>query len=228
MLPATSSVSTRISSKRLAVSIFRISLQHNDTYAFRQRPVITRNQEVYQDIVPDMSGSFVGGASRCEWCEELLSKWDESLRGVVIKQRKHDLSVTYDGVLIASERFVAAYTANGLSGMVFRRLPDDSCFFAVRAIRAIEFDSVRRKTRFIDRCQYCGNYESVVGAVPVFLRAGSEVGEREVVRTDLVFGSGDEKHPLLICGSSAASIIASASLKGVDLIPIEEDGGSGG
>ena len=219
----TSSNSTRIWNKGIAMSVFRASFQHNDTYAFREHPVLTENQRVNQELVSDMSGTSHEGIHRCDRCGDLTSKWDEPLLGVIIKKRKYDLSITYDGILISSELFRSVYTANNLSGLEFRRLPDDTQFFAIHATRAIEFDAERRKTRFIKPCQYCGRYESVVGATPVFLRAGSEVDEREFVRTDLEFGSGDEKHPLLICGKAAAKAICDAKLKGLDLIPIEEN-----
>jgi ribosomal protein S14 len=183
--------------------------------------VLTENQRVHQELVPDMSGTSHEGIHRCDRCGELTSKWDEPLSGVIIKKRKYDLSITYDGILISSELFKSVYTVSNLSGLEFRQLPDDTQFFAIHATRAIEFDAERRKTRFINPCQSCGRYESVVGATPVFLKAGSEVDEREFVRTDLEFGSGDEKHPLLICGKAAAKAICDAKLKGLDLIPIE-------
>lgn len=143
--------------------------------------------------------------------------------GVIIKNRKYDVSITYDGVVIVSEMFKSVYAANNLSGLEFRQLPDDTPFFAIHATRAVEFDAERRKTRFIKPCQECGRHESVVGATPVFLKSGSEVDEREFVRTDLEFGSGDEKHPLLICGKAAAKAIRDAKLKGLDLKPIDEN-----
>jgi len=219
----TSSNNTRIWNKGITMSVFRASLQHNDTYAFRDYSVVTWNQQVHQELVPDMSGNSHEGIHRCDRCGELTSKWDEPLLGVNINKRKYDLSITYDGVLIASEKFKSVYAANNLLGLEFRRLPNDTQFFAIHATRTVEFDAERRKTRFIKPCQTCGRCESVVGAKPVFLKTGSVVDDHEFVRTDLEFGSGDEKHPLLICGKVAAKAICNAKLKGVDLTPIEED-----
>ncbi|MFM7158957.1 MAG: hypothetical protein ACKO3P_01135 [Planctomycetaceae bacterium] len=207
------------------MSAFRASVQQNDTYAFREHPVLTNNRKAYQELVPDMSGTTHHGIRRCDRCGELISKWNEPLLGVKIKKRKYDLSLTYDGIMIASELFRSMYTSNKLSGLKIRRLPDDPDFFAIHATKAIEFDAGRRQTRFIKPCQSCGRYESVVGATPVFLKTGSEVSEREFVRTDLEFGIGDEKHPLLICGRSAENAIWEAKPKGLDLIPIDEDVG---
>jgi hypothetical protein len=43
------------------------------------------------------------------------------------------------------------------------------------------------------------------------------LGDREFVRTDLEFGSLDEKHPLILCGVEAARVLRESQLKGVDL-----------
>ncbi len=196
---------------------FRVSLRHNDTYAFRDSPVLTDYQRVYQGLVPDMSEAAHLSVHRCGKCGELTKKWDEPLSGLVIKNRKYDTSITYDGVVIVSQMFKSIYTAKNLSGLVFRQLPDDNHFFAVHAGRAVRFDHERRKTRLINRCSQCGRYESVVGATPIFLVAGSEVDASEFVFTDLEFGTGDGKHPLLICGSTAAEALSSAKLKGLGL-----------
>jgi hypothetical protein len=61
----------------------------------------------------------------------------------------------------------------------------------------------------------CGNWESVIGASPIFLKSCSVIGDREFVRTDLEFGSLDGKHQLILCGSGAAKVLAEAKLNGV-------------
>ena len=195
--------------------------QDNDTYAFRESPPLTANQRIHQEILPDMSGKARSGVHRCEACGDLLAKWDEPLIGVVVKKRKYDIGSTYDGVTIVSERFKTTYESSNLTGLIFRQLPDDPTFFAIRALRSVEFDSERRKTRFINPCPKCGRFESVVGATPVYLKAGSEIGLREFVRTDLEFASNDEKHPLLLCGAAAAEALKNAGLKGLDMDAIQ-------
>lgn len=204
------------------MACFRASLQHNDSYAFRDYPPLTEYQRIHQELIPDMSGQSRSGVRRCEACGELLAKWEEPLVGLVVKKRKYDISVTYDGVVVVSGRFKVAYEQNGLSGLVFRQLPDDPAFFSVQATRVVAFDADRRKTRFTKPCSVCGRFESVIGASPVFLKAGNEIGEREFVRTDLEFAGGDEKHPLLLCGEAAAKSLCSTKLEGLDLIPIEK------
>lgn len=202
--------------------VFRFSLQFNDSYAFRVYPDLTAHQRVHQEIVPDMSGQSRPGLQRCEACGELLDKWHESLSGLVVKKRNLDIGCTYDGVAVVSERFKTAYESAGLSGLMFRQLPDDSEFFAIEPERVVQFDAERRKTRFVNQCPQCGRYESVVGATPVYLKSGSAIASFEFVRTDLEFGSDDEKSPLILCGQGAAEVLEAAKLKGLEIERIEE------
>jgi hypothetical protein len=203
------------------MQVFAVYGQDNDSYAFREYPPLTNSHRIHQKLIPDMSGTCHPGVRRCEFCSELAAKWDEPLPGLVVKNRRYDISITYDGVELVSQLCKSACEASGLSGLVIRPLPDDPDFFAIRASRAIPFDSERRGTRFIKPCPASGRHESVVGATPAFLKTGTAVGGQEFVRTDLEFGSYDGKHPLLICGEVAANALCPRKLKGQGLIPVE-------
>lgn len=169
-----------------------------------------------------MSGNSRPGLLRCEACHELLDKWNESLDGLVVKKRKLDIGCTYDGVTVVSERFKNAYQSAGLLGLNFRQLPDDLEFYAIRPERVVEYDAERRGTRFVNQCSQCGCYESVVGATPIYLKPISNVDATEFVRTNLEFGSNDEKSPLILCGESAADALSTVKLNGLDLDRVKE------
>lgn len=197
-------------------------MQFNDSYAFRGRPVESRlgqASEIEQTLIPSMTGKPFAGVRRCAQCGDLLSKWSESLAGLVLARRRYDLSITYDGIVIASHRFRSLCQDSGLTGLQFKPLPDDPDFVHVVATIIVPFDSVRRGTRFIRQCAVCGMYESVVGATPVYLQQGASVPDAGFARSDLEFGSDDEKHPLLLCGATACAVIAASDVEGVDLIP---------
>lgn len=200
---------------------YRFSLLQNDSYAFKGYPKLTGNQKIYQNLVPDFSGPDRSGIQRCEVCDELFSKWEIPLTGVAIKNHKYDLSVTYDGLMVVSEKFISVYTKGNLIGLGFRQLPEDPSFYAIHTMNRVEFDAEKRKTRFINPCKECGRYESVIGATPICLKASATIQAREFVFTDLEFGSGDEKCPLLICGPEAAEVILNSKLNGLNLFPIE-------
>ena len=204
------------------MTLHRFSVRDNESYAFREYPRLTAHQQIHQELVPDSSGAVLAGTHRCIECGELLNKWGESLSGLILKKRRYDISCTYDGVQLVSGAFRSAYEEAGLAGLMFRPLPDDPSFFAIRPTRAVAFDSERRGTRFTAPCPGCGIHKDVSGATPVFLRPGSNVKENEFVRTDLEFGSDDEKSPILICGESAARSLSDAKLRGLDLVPFED------
>ena len=89
-----------------------------------------------------------------------------------------------------------------------------------RPARVLEYDAQRRGTRFMEYCSVCGQHESVVGANPVFLRnVRGPIGDG-FYRTDLEFGSGREKHPLVIMGLATYPLLLKEKLKGVELSPI--------
>jgi hypothetical protein len=191
---------------------YRLALEWNDSYAFRDYPLLTDYQRIHQALVPDISGPSKIVVKRCEKCGDLTNKWDESLAGLVIKERQYDVSVTYDGVVVVSDVFKRACDVASLSGLAFRRLPSDPGFYSIRPLRVVPFDYERRKTRFLNKCDMCGAWEAVVGATPVFLKAGSVIGDREFVRTDLEFGNLDRKHPLILCGMESPSALQNLGL----------------
>ncbi len=195
--------------------------QDNESYAFREHPSLTPHQEIHQSVVPDLSGTPRAGVHRCETCDELLAKWEESLNGLVIKKKSYDVSSTYDGITIVSDAFKEVYERNRFTGLVFQPLPDSPSFYGVQATRTVQYDAGRRGTRFLDQCSSCGRYESIVGATPVYLKPGMVIGDLEFVRTDVEFGSSDGKSPLLLCGKSAGDVLQSESMKGIELLEVE-------
>jgi hypothetical protein len=202
------------------MTIYRFSLQYNDSYAFREYPELTDNQRIHQELVPDFSGATAAGIHRCDACGRLTSKWDDPLNSLKVRGKKYDIAGTYDGITVASKEFKATCERAGLTGLTYRQLPRDSSFFAIRATRAVPFDAERRGTTFTNLCTKCGTYEELVGAMPVLLKAGADVGSTEFVGTDLEFGSDDGKSPLLLCGETAAIALKAAKLRGVDLYAI--------
>lgn len=155
---------------------------------------------------------------RCLKCGHLLDKWNEDISAVNIKKMSHDISYSYDGVLVVSRKFKSTYEDNNLTGLQI--VPLGHGYYSIYPMDEIQYDIEKRKTRFVNKCSCCGQYESVVGATPVFLKAYSEIPEMGFVRTDIEFGTLDEKHPLCICGQKAGEILLASKLKGIDVTVI--------
>ena len=199
---------------------YRFSLSFVDSYAFRDSPDLTEFQKVHQSILPDMSGQEDARCKRCPTCQALLDKWNEPLDRLRVGKRSFDIGGTYDGVHVVSRRFREFYEIEELSGLSFTDLASDPDFFAIRPTRSVPFDAKKRGTRFLKLCAECGIYESVVGATPVFLKDDAHIDNSEIVRTDLEFGTNDEKGPKLLCGERAAAVLNESGLRGIDLTPI--------
>jgi hypothetical protein len=136
------------------------------------------------------------------------------------RRLKYDVSISYDGVVVVSPRFRELYEDAGMTGLRFTELGDNA--FAIHATETVPFDGEKRGTRFEKKCATCGQFESVVGAAPAILAVGVSVAGLAFARTDLEFGSGDEKSPVLVCGDDAAAALRGAGLKGLDLEAVQQ------
>src|SRR6187401_857540 len=198
----------------MAAQGYVVDGQDNDSYAFRdesQAVKAGRVPRIQQSVAPDLSGAARPGPRRCPRCGALLTKFEEPLTGLVIKRRRYDLSATYDGIDVASKAFKELCTAHRLSGLEFIPLPDDSAFFQVRASKTVKLDP--SVAEFENECPRCGRFESVVGGDPVLLRKGERIPPGGFVRTDLEFGSEDEKSPMLLCGVKVGEVLTAARLR---------------
>ncbi|HET7539730.1 MAG TPA: hypothetical protein VFK05_07655 [Polyangiaceae bacterium] len=97
--------------------------------------------------------------------------------------------------------------------------PLQSNLFAFLPTAIVAFDAVARKTRFEGLCSTCGQYRSVIGAKPIMLTQGSAVEASGIARTDLEFGSDDEKAPLVVLGDEAAKRLIARRFSGCEILP---------
>ena len=154
----------------------------------------------------------------CDLCKGVLDKVRESLRGVRIHRRKYDVSGTYDGAHIVTERFKQVCESNRLTGTVFRQLPDDPGFYVLWSDIVVEYDPEEAGSRLGERCGKCGKPQwATMGRCA--LKPGNAVPDLGFVQTDLWFAgiSGyDERCPLILCGDGTAKILREAKLKGLE------------
>jgi hypothetical protein len=141
---------------------------------------------------------------RCDECGAVQDpRWIDP--SFVLTNRTYDASYTYDGCLIVSERFRASI--GGEAGVEVVELPENG-YYQMVVGRTVRFDARRRGTRFENLCASCG-FRDVAGATPVFLAEAVDTG---VAATDVLFGSGDEQHPLVILAADAAARLRQACL----------------
>jgi hypothetical protein len=130
-------------------------------------------------------------------------------------KRAADFSSTYDMYDIVSDRFRAFCLEHEYTGLAFGEFSKDKSHFNFIAKRIVEFDAVRRATNFEKLCRACGNYESVVGAKPAYFLRSKPLKDG-FYRSNLLFGSGDSKGPLILVGLETAAKLKTAKLKGLE------------
>lgn len=156
-------------------------------------------------------------ANRCDKCGLRIGR--PINEKFYLKNRKFEVSYTYDGYLIVSHRFKLFVEDNFYSGVEFSsfELKD---YYSLSCINILEFDAAKRETRFINYCDKCGRYNEVIGATPIFLKNITQPLNDGFYRTDLEFGSGSNKHPVIIIGVETYKKIKRERFKGIDFKPI--------
>lgn len=135
-----------------------------------------------------------------------------------LRLRRDDIGATYDGQLVVSTSFKNVCLKAGYKGPTFLSFETDPDHHHLIVAPQVAFDAKRRGTRFENLCPVCGNYESVIGARPCDLLVDDPLAD-EFFRTDLMFASGNEKHPLVIVGIKTKERLLAAGLKGLEFSP---------
>jgi hypothetical protein len=133
-----------------------------------------------------------------------------------IKKRNYDISYTYDGVCIVSLTFKEFCKKNKYSNIIFKELPREEKFYQFIVENELEFDYTRRETKLINYCESCGFYENVIGSIPTFLKDIINPLDDGFYRSDLLFGSRNEKSPLIIISPFTKELLDNEKLKGVE------------
>lgn len=130
--------------------------------------------------------------------------------------RKYDASYTLDLRKLFSERFVSFCRDVLHAKDEFRLVKSDSMdLFYLYPSRELEFDAERRRTRFENPCDVCGGYGSIVGARPAFLKANNQIGPG-FYRSDIAFGSGKSKFPLLFVSQEWKGLLQAEKFRGIE------------
>lgn len=141
-------------------------------------------------------------------------------KSVNIKYFNLDGSYTYDGQLIVSQKFKSWYMENGFKDSDFYCVDKEKHLFSFKPNSTLIFDVVKREVVFDEYCQTCHQYEEIAGANPVFL----ENVDNEILdgffRTDVEFGSGREKSPIIILGTKTYKNLKKAKLTGFEFDPV--------
>lgn len=156
--------------------------------------------------------------SRCEDCGWWLDQ-QATNSNYIAKKGKRDIGYTYDGQIIVSSMFRAFCLSQGYDGIEFRPFLWYPEHFHFVVEHQVAFDAETVGTRFEKRCASCGQWESIVGTYPCTLKQ-SEALSDGFHRTDLMFASNNEKHPLVLVGLETRDKLKAAGLRGLEFSPV--------
>lgn len=174
---------------------FNLSGQDNDSYMFSDFPT----------------------AESCDLCGyrmDFLKYNPNYYTGKILP----DFSATYDGFWIVSQKFKEFCVRKNVPNLAFDKFINLKTYYNFRPGNIVAFDAVRRKTWFEKKCDKCENYESVTGTRPTYLKIAEPL-KSGIYRTDLVFASGNEKHPLILVGLETKEELVKEKLEGLEFAP---------
>lgn len=169
----------------------------------------------YSMSAPDGDGHFFEGAPSTSFCPECNSCIDQNFvpTNLKMKRKTYEVSCTYDNRMIVSQRFKDFCLQHSFEGTMFKLVNEKARLYLLESDREVSFDPERGQTRFENLCESCGQYESVVGAYPSFLRGITQPLRGGFYCSDLKFGSGREKSPILFVGIETKKLIEEALFK---------------
>lgn len=127
-----------------------------------------------------------------------------------LSKKVYDISYTYDGACIVSEKWKSFCFHNKFKNTSFTPLKLAPGFYHF-IIKGNTIPFKANTSEFY--CEHCHSYNAISG--PRFdLEKQSDELHNEIYQTDILFGSGNEKSPLLIVSEETKNLIAEAKLKG--------------
>ena len=183
------------------------------------------------------------GLTRCGRCGMAEDKWTASIDIPVRRGPLPALSLTRDGLLIATPAFRARARSEGWRGLAFRSMRNGA--FHVRALRRVRIVTEQRWFHALDdltpglshlfegrprpgrairehgpACPDCGLCPEIrLGDGSEFRIARGEmpVGDDEFVEMDAVFGAGDAQARWLVAGDAIGRSLGVAPFAGLSL-----------
>ena len=152
----------------------------------------------------------------CE-CENFVFNREKYLNeDIVITKKDLDCSYTYDGYFIVSKEFMQFYEKSNFIGLKFFKINEKYDLYYAKASKSIEFDSERRKTKFLEFNKKCAMFNEVVGATPICLKDKNKINNG-FFKTDVLFGRGYSQSPFLIVDVDTGKKLKKEKFKGLQL-----------
>ena len=133
-----------------------------------------------------------------------------------LRKKRFDISCCYDGAVIVSSHFRGLYQSLGGSSMRFEPLQTTPNFYHLKCERPIALDYVAMGTRQTRLCTGCDRYLDTFGHSGIALQSGTHIEDKDMVFSDLYFGSNNEASPLILCGQALLEAFQLSGVTGID------------
>jgi hypothetical protein len=133
-----------------------------------------------------------------------------------LKNRRADISVTYDSFVIVSTRFKEFCIDNNYQGVSFYDLTNYNDRFYMEIFNVVSVDTKRREIDYYEYNSVCNEYNEVIGAHPVCLVNKSPL-DKGFYRTDIEFGRGYAKSAIEIVDIETGKKLKAEKFKGLYL-----------
>lgn len=153
----------------------------------------------------------------CPVCGTLLDR--TFLPTGVRPRKKWDICSTYENRTIVTAVFKDWCQAQGFEGLVFRQVNEQPPYYSFEPSIVLRVDP--KCARFLNKCDACGNYESVLSAGPMVLLDIYSPIENGFFRSDIEFAGRWEKSPSIIVGVHTRDLIKQQRFRLVEFPPIE-------
>ena len=132
------------------------------------------------------------------------------------RSSRYDVSATYDNRILWSTRALEAILELKLVDptQVSKITTGYFDVFYFVPSQTVPFDVTRSRTKIARDCEVCGKPRDVSGSTPTFLSC-QELPGRGIFRTDLAFGSGQERFPLLVADLLSAQALREWHFRGL-------------
>ncbi len=197
---------------------YGISVQDDDSYMLGEDSFKPKDNGGFYDWRFGKDG--MPHPATCKTCGSKINP-DYVNAAYRVLKRKRDITFTYDGYTLVSNRLRDYLREHNYPGVELITLPNDKDFYWLRSNRTIKFDIERRGTRFEKFCNTCGNYFNVIGAIPIYIKEANETLPDGFYRTDIEFGSGHEQHPIIVVGPKTGEQLRLMKFIGLELRAIE-------
>ncbi len=148
----------------------------------------------------DANGAF------CTRCGSLIEGYEFSPRNIGKRQFRGDWGTTYDGQYLITDHARKFLSKHKIKFHVVQANLKPK-LYALFLDEVFKFDYKATGTRFVDYCEACRQYKSVVGALPCEFTFPPSFDPMKLYRSDLRFGTGREKGYVIAAGAHLKTLL---------------------